>query len=179
MPKSYQKIETRLTALEDNRHTAKNFEIQTASKPTYADIPSGIKSGEKFQKDIERNIIISGISVDREKNDCINSILKDLEVIIETESITRIGTVNASKTQLIRVRLKDTTDKWKILKEAKKLKDLEAWKNVYINPELTPQQRQQSYELRQILRKKRTKAPELTHFIKHYRVVSQQRKDEK
>ena len=84
-----------------------------------------------------------------------------------------------SKKQLIRVKLKNTADKWKILKEAKRLKNLEAWENVYINPELTPQQRQQNYELRQILRKKRTEAPELIHFIKHNRVVSRQRKDDK
>ena len=175
-------IETRLTALEDNQHTEESFvpsETQTASEPTYAEILTGMKSDEKFQKDIERNIIISGINVDREKNNCINSILKDLEVSIKTESITEVGTVNASKTQLIRVTLKDTADKWKIPKEAKKLNDLDAWKNVYINPELTPQQRQQSYELRQILLKKRTEAPELIHFIKHNRVVSHQRKDDK
>ena len=101
------------------------------------------------------------MSVDREKNDCINWILKDLEISIKTESITGIRTVNPSKPQLIRVKLKDTADKWKFLEEAKKLKDLEAWENVYINPELTPQQRQQSYELRQILGKNRTEAPEL------------------
>ena len=59
-------IETRLTAWEDNQHTEKNFvprETQTASKPTYADILTGIKLEEKFQKDIERNIINSGINV--------------------------------------------------------------------------------------------------------------------
>ena len=127
LPNSQQRYRDK-TALKDNQHTENNFvpsETQTASKPTYADMLTGIKS-EKFQKDIERNIIISGISVDREKNDCINSLLKNLEVSIKTESISRIRTVNSLKTQLIRVRLKDTADKWKILNEAEKLKDLEA-----------------------------------------------------
>ena len=42
------------------------------------------------EKSLKRSFI-SGISVDREKNDCNNSNLKDLEVSIKTESITRIG----------------------------------------------------------------------------------------
>ena len=43
-----------------------------------------------------------------ERRTTIFSILKDLEVSSKTESTTRIGKVNASKTQLIQVRLKDT-----------------------------------------------------------------------
>ena len=82
-----------------------------------------------------------------------------MEVSVTTESFTRIGTVNASKKQLVRVKLKDTADKWKIPKEAKKLNDLEAWKKLFFNPELTPQQRQQNFELGQPLRRKCTGVP--------------------
>ena len=109
-------------------------------------------------------IIISGLqektsgSLDERKSHDAESV-KDLLVELDAqdcsiEEMTRIGRIDTSKPRLLRVKC-EVEDKFKMLRQARKLRDSSNFKNVYINPDMTRFQRQKNAELRAELRRRR------------------------
>jgi glucan-binding YG repeat protein len=75
---------------------------------------------------------------------------EDLKVQVNVASANRIGTKNDEQLRPVILRMGDVQQKGQVLKKAKELDKLEdqTKKNIYIKPDLTPQQRKESAELR-------------------------------
>ena len=102
------------------------------------------------------------------------SIIKDgvgMEIPLDIQEVVRLGKhTNAQqlvKPRPILVKFKDSRVKWQILKNAKNLKrtDIEEFKNVFIAPDLTREQREWDKKLREEL-KSRKDAGEEGWYIK-------------
>ena len=79
-------------------------------------------------------------------------ILQKLKVKVDIDSCTRIGKITDGRQQLLRVKLKDYTQKMNLLKCCSSLAKCDEYKNVYISPDRTKRQQLADYKLRQELR---------------------------
>ena len=129
------------------------------SKPTKHEI-NIIAKFEREQKEImtkEKNIIVFGVK--NNKNDeparaksadeeSVREIFKELDVDGEKiKHIRRINNKNEAKSSPIIVELKESKERWKILKNAKKLRDSEKFSSVFLAADLTVTQRAVQKEL--------------------------------
>lgn len=108
------------------------------------------------KKGREANIVISNVDESIEAEDEVPQILAHLGVTVEVNEIRRMGR-NKKKdyNRLIWVRLGNKKERNNVLDAAKKLKEEERWKNIYINKDMTEAEREQAYNLREELRTKR------------------------
>ena len=81
----------------------------------------------------------------------------------------RIGRVNSSKPRLLKIVCKDTDSKRSLLFKAKNLRKVHEFKNIYINPDLTPVQQAQNRQLREELSLRRNLGEEV--MIQHGKIV--------
>ena len=70
-------------------------------------------------------------------------------------SVYRIGKINSSGPRLLKVVCRDVDSKRSLLRKSKDLRDSVTFKNVYVNPDLTPMQQKENKRLRQELRSRR------------------------
>ena len=82
----------------------------------------------------------------------------------------RLGKKEQGKTRLIRITVDSVKTKREILKRAKRLRDSEKWKRVFITPDLSPKERQRNKELREDL-KSRTEEGEENLVIRRGKIV--------
>ena len=71
------------------------------------------------------------------------------------EQVARIGRVAGARPRLLRIKCQNINVKLSLLRQSKKLRDSTRFRNVYINPDLTNQQRAKSAELRSELKRRR------------------------
>ena len=81
--------------------------------------------------------------------------LKDVKVI-KAKRIPEKRT-EGGKPRIIVAELREKEQKFTVLKSSKKLRDTQnpMWKNVYVNPDMTKQQRHKDFQLRQELKRRR------------------------
>ena len=113
----------------------------------------------------QNNLIISGVAEktegsvqDRKAHDVsvCEKLCNELGIMGDFEEITRIGRNDTGpKPRLIRLRCKVMNMKQSILRNSKKLKDLPAYKGIFINPDRTRLQQKNDKALRDELKRRR------------------------
>ena len=83
---------------------------------------------------------------------------------------TRLGAPKANKPRLLRVEIGDLAAKREILRNATKYRASSKWSNVYVSPDLTLKEREQSKQLREELRARKASG-EKDLYIKFGRIV--------
>ena len=89
---------------------------------------------------------------------------------VAVESTIRLGKREEEKTRLLRVTVESVKVKRSILQKAKKLRESEKWKSVFITPDLSPKERKRNKELRDEL-KRRTDEGEEDLVIRRGKIV--------
>lgn len=132
----------------------------------------------------KKNLIISGIpeqtegSVE-ERMEADKTIVKDLLESLcgmsddDISRSHRIGRQQPDKNRLIRVVLSNEDDKKNVLYNAKQLRSMPSYKNVYVNPDLTPSQRESNKLLHEELKRRRDLGNDVV--IRGGKVVSRSR----
>ena len=101
--------------------------------------------------------------------------LLKLDEEIQINELIRMGKSQKDKPRLIRITLKDLSTKRKILAKATTLRDIpedSKFAKVYIKPNLTPQQLQESKNLQEELRARRLQDPNLRLKIQRGKIVT-------
>ena len=100
-------------------------------------------------------------------------ILPTGEEPVEIREPIRFGKLNlGSRPRLLRITVKDSNTKYKILKYSQNLnKDNDAGPRMYINPDYTNKEREENKKLREELKEKRKNEPQKTFKIDRGRVV--------
>ena len=80
---------------------------------------------------------------------------------IAIESTIRLGKREEQKTRLLRVTVESVKVKRDILQRAKKLRESEKWKKVFITPDLSPKERMRNKELREELKRRTDEGEDL------------------
>ena len=70
-------------------------------------------------------------------------------------SVFRIGKMNSSRPRLLKVICRDADAKRSLLRKAKDLRDSSIFRNVYLNPDMTPMQQEENKRLRLELKTRR------------------------
>ena len=91
------------------------------------------------------------------------NLANNIGVELTTDDFTtrRFGEAN----KVMEIKLNEKKKKAEILRNCRKLRDLTFYKGVFINPDLTKPERQQQFELRQLLKEQRKNNPEKTWKI--------------
>ena len=84
-------------------------------------------------------------------------------------SVYRIGKINSSRPRLLKIICRDVNSKRSLLSKSKYLRDSIDFKNVYLNPDLTPIQQKENKRLREELKARRDRGEDV--FIRHGRIV--------
>ena len=138
-----------------------------------------------------KNIIVYGLKENPENDDpkaLVNDIVSELEVNIDVdidcESVFRLGkkAMRADKPRPIRIKFNDITKKVSVLAASKKLRNVQRYKDVYLNPDLTPKQQEMSKNLRDMrnkLKKRSENAGKKVYIWRNSVYVGDQRVDEK
>ena len=92
--------------------------------------------------------------------------IEDLSI----KTIVRLGKKEEGRTRLLKVALESVKRKREILTKAKKLREAERWKKVFVTPDLTPKERQQNKVLREEL-KRRTEEGEECLVIRRGKIT--------
>ena len=91
----------------------------------------------------ECNVLIRGLKKMRkhEAEEKVNDISSFLEVDTDPVKIDPIGTTNEQNMQLLLMKMPNPRVKWELIRKAKKLRGDTGFDSIYINPDLTPEQR--------------------------------------
>lgn len=131
----------------------------------------------KLRTSKETNIIISGIPLSTILSDAqivTNLLLDELNVTAMVTHCLRLGKPNTARPQLLLATLAHASDAMKVIRLAKTLRNSrndDVKNNVYINPDLTHEQRTIQYNLRTEL-KHRKAAGETNLIIKNNHIVT-------
>ena len=90
--------------------------------------------------------------------------------------------MRADKPRPIRIKFNDITKKVSVLAASKKLRNVQRYKDVYLNPDLTPKQQEMSKNLRDMrnkLKKRSENAGKKVYIWRNSVYVGDQRVDEK
>jgi len=181
--KSVSNIQTRIIKSLDDKmassatHSNSNVDSSTPhSNLTAADIVDEYRDRERRKL----NVVVYNVpeskaedSSRRKKDDAtfVNSIFEALEIAIpEMVDVTRLGPRNPDKNRILRVTFSDLEQKRSLLTNSKKLRLLEKFKKVYVNPDLSFQERKTQKVLRDELTR-RKKAGEKDIYIRRGQIV--------
>ena len=131
------------------------IQVEEASENLFSSVIQEVEDRNRRS----HNLIVSGIpegegSIDERKaadKEKIKKLLGDLDDHWDedvTEQVHRIGNNTSKGPRLIRVTCGEKSVKRDILQRAKQLRNLPAYTNVYINPDLTIRQREENKRLR-------------------------------
>ena len=110
------------------------------------------------KKGRECNIVVYGIDEEKDAEEEIPLILAKLDVSVEVEGIRRMGRdKKEGKNRLVWVKLGSKKERNSVLDNAKKLRNEEQWKTVYINKDMTQEERDKAHKLRIELKERRRK----------------------
>ena len=91
----------------------------------------------------------------------------------------RLGKKDAEtsgKNRLLKITVENITKKREILSNAKKLREVNAWKGIYINPDLTPKERETNKILREDLKRRKDNG-EVDLVIRRGKIIKSFRKE--
>ena len=110
-----------------------------------------------------------------EDREFFNSLVEDIGIApVDIADVTRLGAKVANKSRPLRVQLNNLSQRRSVLSNAKKLRNSSSrsFKEIFINPDLSPKERQAQKELRSELAR-RKEAGESGIFIRRGRIVKQ------
>ena len=161
-----------------NLQSTPTLAVATATTPVTPPLTVNDVAHElKLRNSKETNIISSGILLSTILSDAqivINLLLDELNVITIVTHCLRLGKHNTARPQLLLANLAHASDAMKVIRLAKSLRNSrndDVKNNVYINPDLTHEQRTIQYNLRTEL-KHRKAAGETDLIIKNKRIVT-------
>ena len=147
-------------------------QISNEPKPTFAAILKNIKSEEVQQAKKSMNLIISGTKPTDNDTALVSNICRELNVNESKDCKTkRIGRKNENGFQMLLVSCANEKFRKDLLASSKKLSQIEAFKCIYINPDLTKSEREEQFNLRQQLKKARANFPNKKYMIKHGKIA--------
>ena len=128
------------------------------------------------EEDRSKNIIVFGLqeSVDEDTNSVIDKVFESVGEKPRHDSV-RIGSRPSSKAERhrpVKVRLADSSHVIQILRSAKKLKETDTYRKVFLSPDRSLEERKLRREAVACLKKKLDAEPNSRHFIKDGKVVS-------
>ena len=101
------------------------------------------------KKGRECNFVVSGIDEEDEAENEIQDMLNYLEVTVDVSGIRRMGRDKiAGKTRQVWVKVASKIERNNVIDRAKKLKEEDKWKRVYINRDMTEAERKEAFEQR-------------------------------
>lgn len=169
-------IENRLAELQkkSDEHDKSIQKITTEMRSIKTEIAADLTEELTQRSRRANNLIISGISelttgsiMEREEHDE----EKFLEVVQELGldwdrklDVVRIGKVRHGRPRLLKVTVPDGGAKQEILRNAKKLRKSNSFRNVYINHDQTPMQQRESKILREELKVRRSRGEDVVIF---------------
>ena len=178
------KTEKRVKALESEVEELKKMispentkSISAPAKPTrYSEILKNLKSEEREQERRACNVIISGSKAAENGKELLQNILHETKTVA-TDGLTtkRIGKVNEDGLQMLLVTIGSADEGNNLLKKARLLRDKEKYKNIFLQPDLTKDERAREYTLRCDLRKIREENPDNEYIIRAGKVVEKAR----
>ena len=115
----------------------------------------------------------------REKGDLLkfSTIIKEnLKLIIRASKCHRVGKLLEDRPRLLVVTLENFETKMELLRASSELRTTTEWRNLYINPDLTPAEREANRRLRQELAQRRA-AGEENIGIRHGSIVKLRREE--
>ena len=155
-------------------------------KPSYANVVNSsspatllktIQNEERNQSLRETNVIITNppqVESGKYNTESVSKLLSDIgcqvtPAEVQEKEVQRRDSIE--KRKILIVKFHDCKTKWSVLKNAHKLRSLPAYKETFINPDLTPEQRKQDFQLRQQLRECRASDPSNKYKINKGKVV--------
>lgn len=118
------------------------------------------------RKDLERNMIISGLSEPNAEitdTEQINELLKIVDDKFQASTIDRFDRIGKQKPRLLKITFKLKETKLSLVRNGKKLRDIEKYEGVYINSDQTKLDRAESRRLR--IKRKELKAENPTKAV--------------
>ena len=108
------------------------------------------------KKGREGNIVIANIDEEKDETKEVEDLLKYLDVTVEVNGIRRLGKEKQEgKNRQVWVKLSGKTERNEVLENANKMRNDDRWRDVYINRDMTEEERKDAYNLRVELRKRR------------------------
>ena len=98
-------------------------------------------------------------------------LLERLEENPKRRSCSRIGQQKSGTTRPIRIRVQNPAIVHQILQKARKLKDIDGYKTIYLSPDRTLEERNTRRELVNQLKKKRANDPDNHYHISRGQIV--------
>ena len=137
---------------------------------------------ERVDKDRRKgNVIIQGLKESkdsdpnkRKEHDIgeVKKIAKFLEVSVDITACMRLGTKTAKKTRPLKVVLSSVKNRADLIRNSKEMRNAEAkYSKVFINPDLTPREREVDKKLVTELKKKRQENPDEHWIIRRGRIT--------
>ena len=130
---------------------------------------------KKIAKEDDRSKEVVVFGVDEETGECpANKVVGILEQLEEKPVISgcrRIGQRVTGSTRPLIFSVKSTDIVYQILRKAKRLKDIDGFRTVYISPNRTPDERISRKKLVEELKKRRSDNPNSRYFIRKGEIV--------
>ena len=126
------------------------------------------------EEDRSKNFLIFGLPEDPKEqiSSKVNEVLEELGEKPKVEAV-RIGLKAKKQTpRPVKVSVSNTIVVTKILSRARKLRDSQRFKMVFISPDRTPDQRAAHRELVERLKLKKTEEPQMRHYIRGGQICS-------
>ena len=142
----------------------------TALSPT--NIATAVKKISK-EEDRTKEIVVFGVAEEQSESPSskVTEILEQLDEKPRIAGCKRIGQRVTGKSRPIIFTVKSTDIVYEILRKAKRLKDIDGFKTVYIAPNRTPEERVSRQKLVTELKKIRSENPDCRYFIRKDEIV--------
>ena len=139
-------------------------------------IAAAVKQVEK-KEDRSSSVVVFGVpETEVNENEKIESKVLDLlEHLDEKPKILaccRIGQQKSGFARPIRFRVQNSATVYQILRKAKKLKDVDGYKAIYLSPDRTPEERNTRRKLVEQLKEKRLSDTEKLYYIRRGEIIS-------
>ena len=159
----------------DLRHIKDEININKES--LHEEISDGVR--EAIEQDKRKlNVVITNLPCTTELDPpTVDKVRKEVSTLTEKLSVKKshidcIEQIETDRGTLVKVKFKDMKSKKTLLANAKKLKNEEDYRDVYIRPDLTYDQRQKDNELRRTLRERRSNGEKNLRIVRRRIVTS-------
>ena len=126
------------------------------------------------EEDRSKNVVVFGVTEEQEENvdSKVAALLDQLEEKPQFMDCRRIGQRSSGSLRPIRFRVNSSDIVYQLLRKAKRLKDIDGYKTIFISPDRTPEERISRKTLVGELKKKRLDDPNNHYFIRKGEIVS-------
>ena len=184
----YDSLQQRVKKLEETQQTP----TPSNATPAVAPLASNSSCFQTFRENMtememirarKKNLVIHNLPEGgNEENDlqAASELFKhEFKLSIKINKATRLGKTQDTKARLLRVELEDFSEKKLILSKASELRNSnhDTYKLVYIRPDLTKRQLEESKNLRDELANKRKNQPDQNWVIRRNRVIATTNQD--